>query len=123
MSIIDKISKEEFLNAYNSYPPNGWTKFGFKYFSKSTTPKDKWVSRVFEGVELLFFLLGFIGTVANWKHSTIMFFIWPFVALLVGVVVLMSGSAIMNNLRIRKIRKKLGITREEYEILASVYFE
>ena len=29
------ITLEQFIDAYNHYPPNGWTRFAFKYFSKS----------------------------------------------------------------------------------------
>jgi hypothetical protein len=51
-----------------------------------------------------------------------MFFVTiPFAIILVLVALIMSSGAIFNNLRIRKIRKELGITKSEYEILAQLY--
>jgi len=120
-SISDRISKEEFLAAYNQFPPNGWIKFTFRYFSNSTVKKDKWLKIIFAGIALSLFIIGFIGTLVNWKHTTVGLFVCIFGAMIVAIAMLMSATAIMNNLRIRKIRKVLGITKQEYESLVSVY--
>jgi hypothetical protein len=123
MDVSERISKEEFLAAYNNYPPNGWTKFAFKYFSQSTLPKDKFLKRIAIALMLGSFIMGFIGTVFNLGSNFIKVSIIPFCIILLLVAILMSGAAIMNNLRIRKIRKKLGITQAEYDALVSMYLE
>jgi hypothetical protein len=116
------ITKEQFWAAYNKFPPNGWTKFIFKYFSKETKPEDKWLKKIFVGVELTLFLIGFLATAFNFPRivigiSTITF------SILLAILVLGGFTAVfMNNFRIGKIRKELGgISKEEYNRLVEMY--
>jgi len=115
------ITKEEFLKVYNSYPPNNWIKFTFRYFSQMTIKKDKWLKSSMFIILFILFLGGFIGTVLNLSHVHIACMIYPFAAILASFGILMFGTLIMNNLRIRKIRKKLNITRHEYENFSKMY--
>jgi len=119
--IGDRISEEQFLEVYNRHLPNKWTKFAFRYFSTNTFEKDRWLSKTVTGVLIALFLLGFIGTIANLSRTFMFCVLVPFCSILVGVGVLMFGGFIMNNLRIRKIRKELGITRLEYDLLVAFY--
>lgn len=118
------ITKEEFLEAYNKHLPNGWTRFIFKYFSKTTKPNDKWLKNIFIGVEVGLFFLGMLGTILNWSKLAIGILTIIFGTLL---VILVGGAFIavfMNNFRIRKIRKELGgISKQEYNRLVELYFE
>lgn len=121
---IQVITKEQFLTAYNKYSPNGWTKFAYKYFSQSAKKEDKWVSKTFQYVALALFLAGMIGAIFNLSSTYMKCMIFPFCAIIVIVSILMSSAAIMNNLRIRKIRKELGgISMEIYDALASMYLD
>ncbi len=121
---IESITKEQFLAAYNKYPPNGWTKTAFKYFSKSTKQENKWVSRIVQGIAFTLFLGGVVGAIANFNPTYMKCMVFPFCAIIVGIAIFMSGAAIMNNLRIKKIRKELGgITVAGYEALASMYLD
>lgn len=122
---IETITKEQFLAAYNKFPPSGYVKFAFKYFSQSTKPEDKWLKRTFIGVELTLFLIGMLGTILNWSKLVIGIPVVIFSALLVILVLyLFSASIVLNNLRIRKIRKELGgITKSEYEALVSKFMD
>lgn len=119
--IGDRISEEEFLNAYNNHLPNKWIKFAFRYFSQSTEQKDKWISKTVQGILIALFVLGFLGTILEFSRKFMLATLIPFAVILIGVVVLMLGGAIMNNLRIRKICKELRITKKEYELLAAFY--
>ncbi len=118
---VSKITKEEFLAAYNRHLPGKWTKFVFKYFSQSTVKEDLWLKRTVQIVLMGFFGLGMLGAIFNATHTYMMITSLSFSALLVLVALIMSSGAILNNLRIRKIRKELGITKAEYEILAQLY--
>lgn len=120
-SIIDTISEDEFLHVYLSNPPNKWTKFAFKYFSKSTEPENKWLSRVAQGTLIGLFVLGMLGTILNFSRTFQWCVIIPFGLILISIAVIMFGGMIMNNLRIRKICKKLGISKLEYELLVRYY--
>jgi hypothetical protein len=119
--IGDRISEEQFLEAYNRHLPNKWIEFAFRYFSQSTKQEDKYVSRIVSGILITLFVLGFIGTMFNFSRTFMWATMIPFIFILFGVVVLMFGGAIMNNLRIRKICKELGITHLEYDLLAAFY--
>lgn len=121
MNVIERISKEKFLEAYNRHLPGEWTKFVFKYFSQSTVKEDLWLKRIVQGVLLGLFGLGMLGAIFNATRLYMLLTTIPFAIILVLVVLTMSSGAIFNNLRIRKIRKDLGITKSEYEILAQLY--
>jgi hypothetical protein len=60
---MSEISKSEFQLAQDKYPPNGWIKSAFRYFSTDTKPKDMYVRRIIQGWEIFLFVVGFIGTV------------------------------------------------------------
>lgn len=118
---VSRITKEEFLAAYNRHLPGKWVKFVFKYFSQSTLKEDLWLKRIVQGVLLGLFGLGMLGAIFNATHTYMTIITIPFAVLLVLVVLTMSSGALLNNLRLRKVRKELGITRAEYEILARLY--
>jgi hypothetical protein len=120
-SLIDRISEEQFLDAYNKYPPNKWTKFSFRYFSTNTVEKDLWVKHIFQYTTIGLFLLGFLFVVLNLSRIFVAIPTFAFVAILVAIGIIMGGGAIMNNLRIRKIRKILGVSKTEYELLCMYY--
>ena len=121
MDVLERISKEKFLESYNNHLPSNWVKFVFKYFSQSTLKEDLWLKRTVQGVLLGLLGLGMLGAIFNASHSYMMFTTIPFFIILVLIGLTMSSGAILNNLRIRKIRKELGITKAEYDILVSVY--
>ena len=116
-SKIYDITKEEFLAAYNQHLPNAWTKFVFKYFSQSTKPENKWLKKIFVGVELSLFGLGMLGAILNVSNTLLAVPTIPFAILLLILGISMFGAFIMNNARINKIRKILGVTIEEYNVL------
>ena len=118
---MSDISKEQFLAVYNKYQPNKWTKFAFRYFSANTKSQDKWLNSIVEIVEGSLFLTGFVATIFNASKLFIKLVFFPFCLILVSLTILMLGAFIMNNLRIRKIRKTLGITQSEYNWLVDLY--
>jgi magnesium-transporting ATPase (P-type) len=118
------ITKEQFWAAYNKFPPNIWTKFIFKYFSKQTKKEDKWLENIFIGVEIVLFLIGMLGAILKWNELAI---VVPTIIFGILLAVLVLGGFVavfMNNFRINKIRKELGgISIEEYNRLAEMYSE
>ena len=117
------LTKEEFLKGYNSYPPNAWIKFAFRYFSKNTKEKDKWVSNIAQWILMILFILGFISTAIDAPKLFIAIPTIIFSILLFSIGLLMVFGVIMNNFRIRKISKFLKITKKEYNLFASMYLE
>jgi hypothetical protein len=120
-NISDRISKEQFDLAYNNHLPSGWIKFAFKYFSKETEAKNMEVKNIVVYTLGGLFLLGMIAAILGLSDQIIGIFVIPY-SILLGVLVLYLFSAVfLNNWRIRKIRKELDITANEYDALVSIY--
>lgn len=125
------ITREEFLSVYNKYPPGRYVIFVYKHFSKEGTNADLKpkvaINKILVGILLVAFLIGFVGTVISdltgkpLRHligiPTVVFAI-----VLVGIAVLMFSARSINNLRIRKIARKMGLPLYEYNKLADKYF-
>lgn len=119
------IGREQFLAAYDKYPPNGFIKFAFKYFSRTTKPEDLWATRVFQAIEIALFLTGLLGSILNWNKLVMGILLVLFSSLLLLLILYLFIAVIVcNNLRIRKIRKELGgITKSHYNSLVNLYMD
>ncbi|MFW6219425.1 MAG: hypothetical protein ACOC33_01025 [bacterium] len=106
-----KITKKKFKLAHEKYPPNWWIKIIFKYFSKNS--ENKKVKYVFVCLLILFFLLGIFNGI----------FVIVYSVLLAAIVLTTLSAVILNNIRLDKIRKHLGVTRKQYKILHDRYNE
>ena len=122
-SIFDQISEAQFMAAYNKYASNAWTKFTFRFFSTSTVQKDKWVNTALLLTMVTMLFLGFAETIAGLPKEFIAIPTYTLATLLLAIGILKGGAFIMNNLRIKKIIKTLGITQTEYNLLADVYLD
>ena len=116
------ITRAEFDKAYDAYPPNAFVKFAYKYFSKSTEKGDMKVSRIFSWVLLGCFLAGFVATVANLSWTMVAIPTFAFGVLLVAIAILIGGAALLNNRRLRKVMKKLNVTKLEYAQLVERFY-
>jgi hypothetical protein len=116
------ITKEEFDRSYNKHLPGAFLRFAFRYFSKSTEKKDMKVSRSIAWVLGGSFLVGFLGTVLNLPRLVIAIGTYALCAILVGLAVIILGGAWGNNLRLRKVRKILNVSRREYEWLVDKFY-
>ena len=114
------MTKEEFLTVYNRHQPNAWTWFAFKYFSQETTDDDEWLREAAISVLIALFVMGFVAVVLNWDDIA-KWLTLPFGIILFGIVILMFGGGIMNNLRIKRISRELGISIGEYNHYANLY--
>ena len=121
-NITDKISKEQFDIAYDNHLPSGWIKFAYKYFSRETERKDMSVKNTVVYTLGGLFLLGMIATILNLSNKIIGVFVIPYSILLAILVLYLFSAVFLNNWRIRKIRKELGITKWEYDALVSAYY-
>jgi hypothetical protein len=126
------ITREEFLAIYNKYPPGRFVVFIYKHFSKEGTNKDLVpkvaISRIVVWILAISFIIGFVGTViSDFTGKPMRTFIaiptYSFAFVLVAVGVCMFTARTINNLRIRKIARKMGLPLYEYNKLADQYFE
>lgn len=117
----NKLSKEDFLAVYNKHLPNKWIKLAYKYFSTSTFEKDKWVQKIFFTSLIILFLFGFIGTIIGINWFLIGISTSMMIIIMTAMAIFRFGAFLMNNLRIRKIRKVLNIEKAEYDYYALIY--
>ena len=118
-----KITKKQFDEAYGAYPPNKWTRIAFKYFSKSTEKKNMKPSITIVAILGVLFLTGFLGTILNWSRAVIGTVTIAYGIILALLVFSLLAAVWMNNARIKKIAKKLGVTLQEYNKLADKFYD
>lgn len=117
-----KITKTQFDDAYNTHLPNGWIRFAYKYFSKSTELENIKPSKVIVGILLTFFGLGMLGTIVKWSREIIGIITITYIIILSILVLYLLSALLMNNARLRKIMKILGVTKQEYNLLVNKFY-
>jgi hypothetical protein len=122
MADIDSITNEQFNAAYNKFPANAWTKFIYKYFSKGTEQKNLMVSKNIGWLLAGLFVVGFIETALNLPHNLIIISTLIYFSVLAFLGIGMLGAKFMNESRINKIAKTLGVTIEEYDSLVVKFY-
>jgi len=115
------VSEQQFVDTYYKYTPNKFIKFIYKYFSKDTEGKDLKVGNTITWILVIFFILGFVGTIFNLSHKFIGIATYLYSGILAVLVISLFTGVFMNNARIRKIRKELGLSKAEYNELAEYY--
>jgi hypothetical protein len=118
-----EITKKQFLTAYNNHPPNKWVMFWFKYFSKSTEPKNSYVKKWTTRILLILFVLLMIGGIINVPMSIMIYPIIIYSLIIIGGGICMLTITLINNGRIKKIAKELGISIQEYTNLSILYIK
>lgn len=117
-----QITKKQFDVAYNLYLPSGWIRFAYKYFSKETEKKDMSLRNHLTFLLLILFLLGFFGTVFNAPIHLIKEVTICYSILLVILVLYLFSAVLLNNWRLRRVRKILGVTKEQYNYLVNKFY-
>ena len=115
------ITKEQFQKTYNKYLPNGFIKFVFKHYSKdgerTSGIKINFPDKIAWVVLLPLYFIGFLFTIIKLPKIYIGVVTIPYAIGLVILVLVGFVGVIMNNLRIRKIAKELGVSLGEYNKL------
>ena len=117
------ITKEQFIEAYLNHPAQGWVRWAFKYFSKSTEKENMKLSRTIVWILGSLFLVGFFATVVNLPRPIIATVTIAYCIGLAILVLFLFAAVQVNNFRIRRIAKELGVTLAEYNKLADEYFD
>lgn len=112
--------RPEFDAAFARYPANGFIKFMFRYFSRGTVNQDLQPSNIYTYILGSLFVLGFIATILNSKLLTTLGVTY---SILLGLGFTASAVATTwNNLRLRKIRRMLGLTKTAFNDLIDKYY-
>jgi len=117
-----KTTKEQFDDVYKKYLPSGWIRFAFKYFSKETEKENMSLRNHLIFFLFGLFLLGFFGTAfkASWMFIAIPTIIYSIV--LSVLVLYLLSAVLLNNFRLRKVQKILGITKSQYNALVRKFY-
>ena len=123
MSNYKKITKKQYDAAYNQHLPNSWIKFAYKHFSKETEKKDMSLKNHLSFILLSLFIIAFFSTVFNAPHLFILILTLSYSILLSALVLYLFSAVFLNNYRLKKIRKILGVNKFEYNYLAGKYYK
>jgi len=116
-----KLNGDEFLDVYEKHPPARWIKFMFKYFSTETEAHNLKPARSITLLLLILFIIGFVATIADLSHTLRGMITYSYAIVLGTVVLFILFAGWMNNLRINRIRKELGISVAEYNMAAEIW--
>ncbi len=117
------MNKETFIETYNKYAPNKWTKFAYKYFSKSTEKENMKPGKAIVGFLMVSFLIGMVGTIMKWPRELIAAVTYSYGALLAVLVIFLLIAVWMNNARIKKISKELDITLQDFNEMSDEWLK
>lgn len=95
----------------------------YGYLPGGTTEENLKPSKIITAILLILFVSGFFATVLGLPKAAILPIVILYAIILTALVGSMFSAVILNNLRIRKIRKKLGLTVWQYNLLADFYLE
>ena len=119
---LDLISKKEFDDSYNKHQPSLWVKLAYKYFSKNTEKENLMPKNTITGILGSMFFIGFFSVILNLPKKLIGIITIFYSIMLALLVFYLFSAAILNNLRIKKIREILGVTKNEYNILVDKFY-
>lgn len=117
-----KVTKRQFDAAYKKHLPSGWIKFAYKHFSKSTTKENMSLNNHITFFLIGLFLLGFFGTAFNAAPAFIGTVTWIYMILLSTLVLYLLSAVLLNNRRLKKVMKILGVTKIEYNKLVRKFY-
>ena len=117
-----QITKKQFDAAYNQHLPSGWIRFAYKYFSKETEKKDMSLRNHLIFFLFGFFLVGFFGTVFEVSRIVIAIPTIAYSIILTTLVLYLLSAVLLNNRRLKKVMKILGVTKSQYNYLADKYY-
>jgi len=122
MANPNKITKKQFDAVYNKHLPSKWIKFAYKYFSTETEKGDMKLKSFIIYFLLGVFFIGFFGTMFNFSRTMILIPTTIYSIVLVVLVLYIFSAIILNNIRIGKICKELGITKIQYNLLLNIFY-
>ena len=114
---VKKITQKSFEEAYNTYKPNWWIRIAFKYFSNDTIQKDMKPSQIWVWVCFGLIVLGIILTAFKVPRPILGTISYTHIIIFIPLVLSLFVAGFMNNFRIHRIRKFLGVSKKEYYYL------
>jgi len=108
------ITKDQFIAAWNKFLPSKMERFYYKHFS--STAENSKLSWLVAGVFFILFLMGYIGTIADWDYNFVKISTMLFGFLLVVFSIPWIYIWFKHNKRIENIIRELGCSMYEYEI-------
>lgn len=114
------VSKEKFDAVYSKYAPSKFLKFVYTYYNLKLKKKPTPIGTLLAVIGWIIGTLGIIIFDQLGMKEIAKGFVWafaPFAALLITL-----PAFLLNNRRIKKIAKELGITLEKYNQLVSLYY-
>ena len=117
-----KITKKQFDAAYNQHLPSLWIRFAYRFFSKETEKKDMSLRNHLTFLLLGLFLMGFFGTAFKAAPAFIGTVTWIYGIVLSTLVLYLLSAVLLNNRRLKKAMKILGVNKSQWNYLVDKYY-
>lgn len=116
---INKITKKEFYQAYNTYPETNFIKWVYKYYNfnlkKKPVPVGTWIA-------IISWCCATLGLIVFTEIGMIKVanaFLWCYIPF--GSLIISFPAFLLNKKRTKKIAKLLKINTEEYNYLVNKF--
>jgi hypothetical protein len=116
------ITKEEFDIVYNKYKAGKFIHFFYDYFNDIINKNKKYLTKYLLIILTVTFFLGFFSTMFNFSKIIIGIPTFIFAVLLVLIIIPNIIARKLNDLRIKRIYKELGITYDDYVYYTNMYY-
>lgn len=117
---MDNITKVEFDAVYKKYAPSKFLKFAYTYYNvklkRNPRPIGTWAAVIGWAIGTL----GIIVFDQLGMKDIAMIFLWAYVPF--GALIIAFPAFLLNHRRIKKMARKLGISIQEYNNLADLYY-
>lgn len=119
-----KLTDKKLQIIIDKYKPNKFIKFVFNTFGNNNDPNYKsdlinnnLIKNTTTVGLLTLFLIGFFGVIFNLPTQLIIWITLTYTTILTTFAILIITATILNNIRIKKICKQLGITPYQYNLI------
>lgn len=118
---MPRITKKQFETAYNNHQPSAFIKFAYKHFSTKNEKHKISLNNIIVYVLLISFFVGFFGSAFHASRMVVGIGTLVYSILLFILVGFIFCAMKLNDRRLDKIRKELGLTKDEYTDLAAKF--
>jgi hypothetical protein len=117
-----KVTKRQFDAAYKKHLPSGWIRFAFKHFSKETEKEYMSLRNHLTFFLLGLLVLGWFGTAFDAAPAFIGTVTWIYMIVLSTLVLYLLSAVLLNNRRLKRVQKILGISKSQYNAYVRKFY-
>lgn len=116
---VNDITREQFLAVYNKYPETKFLKFAYTHYNVKLRRKPRPIGTWAAVIGWIIGTLGIIVFDQLGMKEVALKFLWAYVPF--AMLIISLPAHFLNNRRIKKIAKELGVSLDQYNRLVDKY--